>query len=338
MVTIKDIAAKANVSLTTASLVLNGKEGAARISDKTKSHVLEVAAALGYVPNLSARLLRQQGGNPLSMALLLPHDSRVSIMGDIITGIQRFLASGEAPVKCSLTVEMYNAGELSDVPGLKESVRYNGAILANLSGEDEQYMQRIPSKIPCVLLQRKSAAYDSVDADNITAGREVARHYVANGHRKIVVLVPELSSNALSRRVNGIMEELSMVKTHEVEPVIRFCAFSEEGGYLAVNDLLAEGMTPTAIVSLSDQIAMGALSALNRHGIAVPDECELIGFDNLSMSPYTVPPLSTVSIPVQEMAFEASRLLLASIMNPNRAPSQMTFPMPLIHRSTTIVR
>lgn len=335
MVTIKDIAAKASVSVTTASLVLNDKDGAARISAKTKQRVLDAAAAIGYIPNVSARQLRQQGEPTLTIALLLPHDSRVSIMGELITGIQRFLLAGDAPVKCSLSVEMYKAGELASVGGLKDRARFNGVLLANLSEEDEAWVHERPGSLPCVLFQRRSELYDYVDCDNTQAGRDVARHFAGNGHQRIAALVPRLSSDAINRRIRGLLAELAAAEGRSVEPLIRFGDFSEAGGYRATVELLQDGIAPTSIVAFSDQMAMGALYALQERHIPVPESCELIGFDNLPLSLYTIPALSTVSVPVQNMAEYAGRLLLSRIIPGSPQLPSRTFDMPLLHRATT---
>ncbi|WP_135550413.1 LacI family DNA-binding transcriptional regulator [Paenibacillus cymbidii] len=335
MVTIKDIAARAGVSVTTASLVLNDKDGAVRISAATRKLVLETAAALGYVPNVSARQLRRQGERTLSIALLLPHDSRVSIMGELITGIQRYLLEGDAPAKCSLTVEMYRAGELAEVSGLWEQTRFNGALLANLSERDEAYAHERRFVLPAVLFQRKSDLYPYVDCRNTQAGSDVAAHFIARGHRQLVVLVPRLSSDAINRRLQGMLAALAAAE-NATEPVIRFGEFSEDGGYRAAAELLQSGFEPTAVVAFSDQMAMGALFALRERGIRVPEACELIGFDDLPFARYTSPPLSTVAIPVQEMAHHAARMLLGRIVPGSPAQASRTFDMPLVHRATTV--
>jgi DNA-binding LacI/PurR family transcriptional regulator len=337
MITIKDVAHKANVSVTTASLVLNQKDNAQRISTKTRDHVLQVAASLGYVPNLSARQLRQQTEHTLSIALLLPHDSRVSIMGEIVSGIQRFLLLKESTTKCSLTVEMYNANEFTAVNGLQEPIRFNGAILANLTEQDELYLHEHPIPLPCVLLQRNSDLYDYADGDNIQAGKDVAKHFISNGHHSIVLLVPRLSSDAINRRVQGIMSELSTNPNCQAKSFIHYCDFSETGGYNTMKQLLDNDVRPTAIICMSDQIAIGTLYALQEHSILIPEDCELISFDNLPLSQYTQPPLTSVSVPVRDMAYYASKLLLNNIVTTSlRLPSH-TFEMPIIHRGTTRV-
>lgn len=341
MVTIRDIAAKANVSLTTASMVLNNKAGAVRISEKTQQQVLAAASELGYVPNMSARQLRQPGPKVLTLALLLPVDSRVSMVGEMIGGIQQYLLSEEkeTQIPCALVVETYKQGCIREVEGLFSPHRFNGAIAANLSAEDQEQLHQLPSKVPCVLLQRRSERYSYADAANYEAGRELVKHFAQNKHAKLFILVPSVSSDAVTRRVQGMQHELATIRSNSgvaPELVIVPCDFSEEGGHEAVYKLLPNHPSPTAVVCLSDPIAVGALSALYEAGVRVPEDCELMGFDNLSVSRYTIPKLSTVDVPVRRMAYEAARMLVHQIVNAGSPQQAVTFDMTLIHRETTI--
>lgn len=341
MPTIKDIAAKANVSVTTASLVLNNKDGALRISEKTKQHVLGVAAELGYVPNMSARHLRMEGDRTLVVALLIPFDVRISLAWEILSGIQQYLTSDDVPYACTLMVETHRKGEIGAVRGLQSPIRFNGAIIANLSPEDQQHLHENPSRVPCVLFQRSSDFYPYVDADNEAAGREVARHFVSGGHREIVVIAPDITSDAIQRRVRGIMAEPELSRG-SIKADILTGEFSEAGGYQTMKAYLREGKSPTAVVCLSDQMAIGALSALHEHGVAVPGECEVAGFDNLPVSSYTIPKLSTVHIPVRSMAYRAAQLLVQGLLDGSayyRSSGQsQTFELPFVHRETTLPR
>lgn len=316
-------------------MVLNDKSGSVRISEQTRQRVLGAAVSLGYVPNLSARQLRQDSETRLTLALIWPLDSRLSTVVDILRGVQRYIVSGEVPMKCDLLVETFRQGDIAEVKGLHYPNRFNGAILANLSTDDEAYLHEVPSKVPSVLFQRSSTYYRFVDADNVVAGRDVATHVMRNHHERLLVIVPQVSSDAMNRRLDGIMSELRRTQTAPVADVA-YCNFSESGGYEVVSTTIRDGNRPSAIVCLTDPLAVGALSALHDLGIQVPTQCEVIGFDNLEISKFTVPKLSTVDIPVEEMAYESARLLVKQILEPGNKAESMTFPLTLVHRQTTL--
>lgn len=335
LVTIKEIAAKANVSLTTASIVLSNRSSSIRISEKTKKKVLDTAAALGYLPNLSARQLRQTGENVLTLALIMPIDSRVSIMGEILLGVQQYLTSPEVPLSCALIVETHNPGRIEDIKGLFVPSRFNGAIAANLSADDQQLLHRSEVKVPCVLLHRESEMFPYADANNFAAGQLAAAHFLRNGHRELVILAPRISSDAIQKRVEGILNELSLQPGNAVRHILIECEFSEEGGYEAGKRLLASQGTPTAVVCLCFPLAVGVLSAMHEAGVAIPRQCEVIGFDNKSSPQYTIPKLSTVDIPIGQMARQAAKMLVNLILNPNAPQDSVTFDVQLVHRETT---
>ena len=330
-ITLKDVAKAANVSIATASLILNQKAGAIRFSADTIDRVRKFALSLGYVPNMSARNLRQsEHGKPnLTLAVLWPVDTRVGLIGRILTGIHKFISSYEA-ISINLLVKTMDENGIKGVKELLEPNLFNGAILANTTIEDEEYIHNISLGVPIVLLHRTSPTYPYVSANNFEACQKVAEHFLKNNHRKIVILASSVSSQALDQRLAGLVYALG-----GKEYIIKYCSFSEESGYGAIVQLVEEGTLPTGLICLCDQTAMGALSALNDYGISVPEECEIFGFDNHSFSKFTIPKLSTVNLPVEEMAFCAMGLLVQENLDPSNLVKHKSFDLDLIYRGTT---
>ncbi|SFL34640.1 LacI family DNA-binding transcriptional regulator [Pelosinus propionicus] len=330
-VTLKSIAKAANVSITTASLILNQKEGAIRFSADTIRRVREASLSLGYIPNMSARNLRQSesGNTSLTLAVLWPIDARVGLIGRILTGIHRFTSSLET-ITINLLVKTMDEDGIQGVKELYDSNVFNGAILANVSAEDEAYIHKVPPSVPIVLFSRTSPIYPYVWASYFETSQKVAEHFIRNKHRRIVILASNLSSQALDQKLAGFVETLDAK-----EYLIRHCSFTEESGYDAVAKLIKAGDVPTGLICVCDQTAMGALSALHDHGISIPGECEVFGFDNQSFSNFTIPKLSTVNLPVEEMASGAMELLVQKILDPNNLVRYKNFELKMIHRGTT---
>ena len=330
-VTIKNVAKAANVSIATASLILNQKEGAIRFAEATIQRVKEKALELGYVPNMSARKLRQseETGANLTLAVLWPIDSRVGMIGRILNGIHQYTSTLDS-IKINLLVRTMGEDGVREVKELYAANLFNGAILANTSLEDEAYIHEFRLSVPIVLFHRTSSVYPFVSADNFGAAKRVAEHFRKNGHKKVVILASSIPSQALDHRLTGMITGL-----RDVEYSIVRCSCSEASGYEAVQRILSTGQRPTGWLSVWDHTAMGALSALHDAGVRIPDDCEVFGFDNQIYSNYTIPKLSTVNLPVEDMAFHAMRLLVQESMDPLNADKHKMFPMDIINRGTT---
>jgi LacI family transcriptional regulator len=327
-VTIKDIANAAGVSIATASLILNKKEGAIRFSQNTQEKVRQAALSLGYIPNMAARNLRQTDRTNLTIAVVWPIDRRVKFIGRVLTGIQNYI-SDEKSVNINLIVKTFGSEGLKSVKELLAPNLFNGAILSNMTVEDEEYLHSITPKVPIVLFHRSSPQYPYVNADNFAAAQSVAKYFTNSGHKKIAVLAPVEQIQSWNQRIAGFYSILA--GNYAVYP----CASNEEGGYEAVARLVREGYIPTGLICICDQVAMGALAALQTAGIAVPDECEVFGFDNQVFSNFTIPKLSTVNLPVEEMAYYATMLLVERCTHIPASVGSRTFEMQLLHRDST---
>lgn len=330
-ITLRDVAKTANVSITTASLILNQKAGAIRFSKDTIDRVREISLSLGYVPNMSARNLRksENGKTSLTLAVLWPIDTRVGLIGRILTGIHKFICSSDA-ISINLLVKTMDENGIRGVKELHDPNLFNGAILANTTLEDDEYIHSISPAVPIVLFHRTSPTYPYISANNFEASQKVAEHFIKNNHQKIVILASNVSAQALDERLAGLVDVLV-----GKEYIIRYCSYTEKSGHDAMAQLIEEGNLPTGLICLCDQTAMGSLSALHDYGIRVPEECEVFGFDNQSFSQFTIPKLSTVNLPVEEMAFCAMSLLVQENLDPSNPVKHKSFDLDIIYRGTT---
>ncbi|NQX69845.1 LacI family DNA-binding transcriptional regulator [Paenibacillus alba] len=309
MASIKEIAQHAGVSQGTASIVLNGKGDQYRISASTQQRIIEAARQLNYQPNISARRLRSGGETVLPIiALFWALDTRTALISRFLKGLQHALSSIDGEYE--LLIQPYVGTKLHEVRSLITGTRYNGAIIANPTEEDEAFLENTLLNVPIVLYQRSSAKYSSVNVDSFKTGEEVAGLFASRGHKHIGVIVPNVSSSAIRFRKEGFLAKAAELGV-EVNPAhIVFSDFSERGGDEAIRQLFRNQATPpTALFIISDQMAVGALAALNELGKRVPNEIEIIGHDDDEVTSYTIPTLSTVHLPVEQMAEECIHLL-----------------------------
>lgn len=321
MPNLKAIAAHAKTSVTTVSLVLNGRGGEYRISEATRRQVLESARLLGYTPNLVARRLRSgKGAPPLTIGMLLPDDERLTITVRAVGTIRETLdawAAERGVGAPELLIETYQGGRLAEVRSLRENTRYNGAILFSTLPEDDRFLgENGALPVPVVLVQRSVAGHGWVNVDNHRVGARVADHLLDLGHRRFGVVAASVRGTALDDRREGFLGRLRE-RAGIVVPEGRVVrgAFSEAGGAEAAGRLLAdvgreEGAGPTALYVTADLMAVGVLHALKASGRSVPGDVSVVGTDNDPYTPFTDPPLTTVDVARTRSAALATRALL----------------------------
>lgn len=315
-------------------MVLNGKGDQYRISAVTQQKIYEAAQQLNYQPNISARRLRSGGETVLPIiALFWSLDTRTVLINRFLKGIQDCIVSLDQEYE--MLIQPYVGTRLHEVRSLLTGTRYNGAIIANATEADEQYLEQSQLMVPVVLYQRTSEKYSCVYVDSFKTGEEVAQLFADRGHRKVGTIVPGLSSKAILLRLEGFISKAKELGMELAGKHTVYGDFSEAGGYQAVQQLLAVGEPrPTAIFSLSDQMAVGALMALNEAGLRVPDDIELMGHDDDDVTRYTIPPLSTVHLPVEEMAAECVSLLTGLMQHKSKVQAGNVFRSHMVLRQS----
>lgn len=334
MASIKEIAKLASVSQGTASIVLNGKGKQYRISDSTQQKVYEAARELNYQPNISARRLRSGGETVLPIiALFWALDTRTMLISRFLKGMQETLRSVEGDYE--LLIQPYVGTKLNEVRSLVTGTRFNGAIIANATEEDEAFLDEAQLNVPIVLYQRSSEKYCSVNVDGFRSGEKVAEIFAKHGHRTVGVIVPNVSSKAIRIRKEGYLSKVAELGLTVRPEHMLFASFSEQGGYEAIRELLQTGgELPSALFIISDQMAVGALAALNERGKNVPGDIEIVGHDDDEVTQFTIPSLSTVHLPVEAMAEECVKLLMDLMHHKQIEPSSRMLETHIVIRDS----
>lgn len=314
MVAIKDVAKRAGVSTATVSYVLNNRES---ISQATRERVLRAAAELGYRPSVIARGLQDGRSRMLGYSWTPVPEGQYNPILD------RFLQSmAEAATRHGYHVLALPAPTVTnEIEVYRELVRTNrvdGLILSATNLDDPRIRYLLDEGFPFVAFGRSNPAWDFpwIDVDGTAGVRRAVEHLLALGHRRIACLTWPASSLTGQHRLAGYLQAMREAGLPaEGEPVVREVENDYASAYSAARGLLAaEGDgRPTAIVCVSDLIALGVLNAASDAGLQVGRDLAIAGFDDSPIATYARPPLTSIRQPVAEVAERAVRMLLALI-------------------------
>jgi LacI family transcriptional regulator len=303
-ITIQDIAAHAQVSISTVSRVLNRT---APVAEETRQRVLGIIEDLGYQPNLSAQ--RLAGGQSWTIGVL------TQLIGSpfydvILRGILRGIdGSGYSPLFADGRWKAEN-----DINALNMFMQHqvDGLILLNGHAPEDALVD-VAREIPLLVIGRNIPRLKDqcLPFDDYEAALKATQYLVEAGHRRIAHITGLLShEDALDRR-NGYLQALADAGLEADPDLILEGDFTEPSGVMAVEMLLMRGHFFSAIFAANDQMAFGARLALYRRGLRVPDDVSLVGFDDQAPSAYMIPPLTTIRRPPLEIGETAAKALLS---------------------------
>jgi len=327
MITIKDVAKAAGVSISTTSYALNNK---GNVSKEKKDNILRIAKELGYSPNGAAKNLKKQ---KTELVGLFVHDINGPFYNELIRGIQQ--------------VTMLNGYELIVFcdPGTKKSSSYNFlserrvdvAIIINPTISDDEIMTLSKKGLPIVVLDREITADKvcNVLIDNENGASSAVTHLLGRGYRNIAFLSGPEEAYDNKKRFNGYLRTLASNGIKYNENMLLQGSFTENSGYDAViNYLEINNKPPEAIFSSNDEMAVGAIFALRDKGYNVPKDVAVVGFDNLVVSSYITPALTTVKRPMYEMGLLSTHTLF-NMLNGGEVNRSVTLSTELVIRDSS---
>ena len=322
------VAKLSGVSPSTVSRILNNT---AKVSDAKRETVLRVIKETGFRPNLAARTLA--GGRAMSIGVLTQYiDS--PFYGEAIRGIEEVLASeGYTALFASGQGDRHLERERLSM--LMER-NIDGLIVLSSTLEDRE-LEELARELPVVLTGRETLnqKLTSIGFDNLGGGAIALGHLADQGHTIIAVIDgPDDPDAAL--RMEGIRSEC-VDRGIDLDPTcIEVGDFNELGGYQAMVRLLEKRLDFSAVIALNDQMAYGAMLALSEAGLSIPDDVSLVGFDDLPHSAYTVPPLTTISQPVNTIGAMAASTVLSIVEGYEQSVRQSVAASLMLRKSTTV--
>ncbi len=331
-----DVAARAGVSRTTVSFVLN-RRADVKIPDETRQRVVDAAEELGYSPNASARQLA--GGRTHVIALVL-HQSPEQVASDaVLAETLRGLSSAARAGGFRVMVELLEPdGGDTSYSALLRAQHADGLIVSGPRSDDPSLLELVRDGFPVVIQGSLSdVAVQSVDVDNVAGARGAVEHLLALGHRRIACITnAPLVYTAAQERLAGYTEALLAADIDIDRDLIAEADFDAPSGHVAMAGLLARTTFDAAFVA-SDVVALGAIGALREAGRRVPDDVSIVGFDDIPLAAYFDPPLTTVRLPAFELGQAAGRALLERIVD-RAIPHRTLLPTELIVRGSTTRR
>ena len=309
--TIKDLSAQTGYSVGTISRVLNNQPN---VSEKARKAILEAAESCGFQLNANAKQLKQQQSNSI---LAVVKGTSNQFFAGLVESIQKRLIQTAYPLVVDYIDEDDN--EVRRALQLCREKKPRGVLFL---GANRQNLEADFGKIgvPCVVVTNSAAGLDfanlnSVASDDRQATRDAIGTLAQMGHRKFAIIGGEHRvSGTAGMRYEGCLEAfrnngIDFDEEQDYEAV----RFSYEGGYQAAERLLKRGSNFTALFAMADVMAIGAIRALTDHGLKVPEDVSVLGFDGLKLADYMVPKLSTVRQDVDALAEESIRILLENI-------------------------
>jgi len=308
--TIRDIARRAGVAVSTASLALNDDR---RVRPETRQRVLEAAEALDYHPMRAARSLSH--GVTWSLHLLDPERSG-ALSGGFFTRLVRGIhdTARERGYSFALSILDDEAEAQSVAERLVRERWTDGIILMNPSAGPAILEQLTENAFPVVVLGRASvASAPSVDNDNVRAARDATAHLLRSAPGPVLLLNgPEHQTFTLDR-AEGYRRAVCEAGADPDPRLVRFIAGDADAAHREVLRALDDGIRFRSVLAVSDGMAVGAMRALREHGRRIPDDVAVMGMNNDDLAEYTDPRLSSVELNAFELGSRATELLLAAV-------------------------
>lgn len=346
MTTIHDVAKQAGVSIGTVSNVLNQNK---KVAPDTAARVMEAVRALHYVPNTMAKGLKM---NQTHILGILAEDIGAFSSGDIIDGICKYSEEHDYAVKlCNLRVNQkvdcktaFLYRELEETDAFQKSVekslnlllasRVDGIIYIGVHPRDVGDL--LPAlDVPVVYVYAYTAKNDyCVNYDDFQGAGLAVEHLIKMGHERIALLCGSIDSVPAHKRLMGYQEALMKHGLPFYPEYICAGNWHYEDGYENSVRLLRLPNPPTAIFSMSDYMAFGAMNAALDLKKDIPGDISIHGFDGLEYSAYTRPSLSTVALPLREMGMKSAETLLSVINHTEPASRNILLPCSHVIRNT----
>lgn len=330
---IYDVSKKAGVSIATVSRVLNGN---ASVSDKTKNKVLSAMKELDYTPNIFARGL---GLNTMKTIGIMCSDSSDTYLANAVYYLQQELRRyNYDSILCCTGQDPDNKRKYLD---LLISKRVDGIILAgsqfvlNEPGGDNSYILNAAKELPIVLVNGYLPGDNiySVLCKDSAAVCDVTTRLIDNGHKDIVYLYTSTSYSGMNK-LSGYKEALAKAGIPDRPEYSHLCtkSISRAKGYL--NQLREQGKTFDAVVTSDDSLAVGALKYAYEHSIVVPDQLEIIGYNNSVLANCTEPELTSIDSKVELLSSEAVHILM-QVLSGKHVSAENMVAAEIIKRNTT---
>ncbi|WP_088067350.1 LacI family DNA-binding transcriptional regulator [Gottfriedia luciferensis] len=309
MATLKDVAKETGFSITTVSRALNGYSD---VSEETKLKIQKVADKLGYSPNILARSLVMKQSRTIGLIVsdIKRENIKDNFMYETLCGISDQLA--ELDYEFVLLSTSTSKQRNKTYKQLCAERQLDGVIIQGLKLEDPYLQEAVQSNTPCVLIdipaEGENVGY--VTSDQFESAKNAIKYLYRMGHRNIVFVNGSENAHVSKVRHRAYQEALKEVGLEYKEELVIVGDFSEEKSKHEMIPILLNNPSITAVFCASDVMALGVLQAARELQLKVPEHLSIIGFDNILLSRYVTPPLTTVGQFPYQMGVAATQMLV----------------------------
>jgi DNA-binding LacI/PurR family transcriptional regulator len=334
---IADVAREAGVSKTAVSFAFNSPD---RLAPETAVRILEVADLLGYTPHPVARMLSQ--GETRTIGILTPQALSVIFSNPFFGAFTEGAAMAAEEGGYALHFISPVHGSLARALG---RATVDGVVAIGLSDGHPEVAQIRRAGVPIVLVDSTAMPdHGSLEIDDVGGARAAAEHVIGLGHRDILIIgvEPPVPSAALDpegvtgRRLRGYRDAFEAAGITVGDERVVVGPASIDGGLAALREAWQDGLRSTAVLAMSDAMAIGAMRALRDLRLRIPADVSVVGFDDIDLAPHVDPPLTTVHQPIRRKGEEAVRMLLTVVQRRGPAtPEHRRLDTRLIVRAST---
>jgi len=326
-VTLADIARVAGTSASTASRAISGK---GYVSADARARLLDAADRLGYVPNASARTLKQKTSRVVGVVV---SDLGNQFYGRLAAAIEQTLR--EANYQMVLLGD--NSEPDEELAGVRTflAMRAPGVIMTPVGDDASGLLSRHGVVVVEVDRRLASVACDGVMIDNERGAREATAHLLDAGHRRVALLVAATNWTSDAGRLEGYRQAHRDANVPLDERLIVRVPFHDRDAEHRIGALLTTDDAPTAVFAANNLLAEQAWRVVRALGLRLPDDVSLVGFDDVAWMEMVSPGLTVVAQPTEELGRRAARLLLARLDDPARLPTVERLEPTLVVRGST---
>lgn len=329
MATIQDVAKAAGVSVATVSRVLNNSSS---VTPETRDIVQETIKKLNYQPNLLGRNLRR---SETKMVLVLLPNIANPFYSRVVKGIE------DIGHKYGYNVMLCNTDSNASrekvyIELLKNKLADGVIFMAPELSKDE--LSEIGKNIPVVQCceYKEGASVSHISIDNAAAAYRAANHLIGLGHTRIGMISSKNDYLSTRQREAGFFKALNEAGIEYDSQMLQYGDYSFKSGLRAARNFASMDIKPTAVFSISDTMAVGAIRGFKEFNLKVPDDVAVVGFDNISFASMCEPPLSTVSQPKYDIGCTAMEILIKQIRGEQKQSQQIFLEHELIIRESTV--
>jgi DNA-binding LacI/PurR family transcriptional regulator len=327
--TIQDVARAAGVAASTVSRYLNGQ---LRVSPATEAKLLEAVSDLGYVPNAQARNLARRRSGVIGFVVPEISNPYFGAIADYV--VEAAERHGRLVLLCSHRSQAVRQSSYIELlaSGAIDGMMYLGSFRSN-----ERLATAIAGGLPVVVVDEPIAGLPPVPTvvmDDYAGGYQATSYLAALGHRRIAFVSGPSELGSVQERYRGYLDALAKAGIDASGQVSLAGQFTEQFGMSALSHLIAAPRPPTAAFVASDYIALGVLSAAEAHGIRVPGDLSIVGFDDIRFSQYVRPRLTTIRSPVDRLAEVGVELLFERLADRDAPARTEVLPVELVIRES----